>query len=484
MKKLSVSIGSIIIGGMFMAGCSEEEPVALAADEVINEVTEDFTPQTGPFSKYQTVTEYIKGIADRWVNETIKSENDVITKSEMEVVNDALVYADWFQDEIAEMGLKEDFDKLNSVGSSIVNLRENEPLGELRDKFKNQIGEILSQIEGTGVVKKSPNSQIKHWASASIEILSEPIEANDAEGIAMKARKVLEGFPNHLLSDDYETEEEKIHSGMFLLVSEILHLQSFAENDEDVAEVRAKFKELKKYMEEVAAEAVGKSEAMTKDESRLAKLKEQTVEHGEYSSLENFVYDISDGLQEPSIKRSKIANPEYHLAYVTIPYVNYFEDEITALGLNADFDELQLLADDVLKKEFEEDFDKQHVGAFKDKLSDVIRKIHEESRFDDMPSWVAASIEILSEPLGKFDENTKIAAWRARQVAYSFPNHKLSEFGGLDSEEGKIHAKTHLLMNEIQFNHFVADSAKHYETVWAKYDELKQYMEEVAEEYQ
>ena len=377
MKKRSIAFGSIVVGGMLLVGCSDQSEEHIPSQkevlaEIVNEVREDFKPKTGAFSKYDTVKEYIIGIADRWVNEAETSE------MKEEVLNDALAYADYFQDEIAEMGLKEDFDKLDSIGSEIINLRENEQLGELSDKFYNQIGEILSQIDGTYVVKK--------------------------------------------------------HS--------------------------------------------------PEDAERLAKLKEQTVDYTEYSSLEYFLFEISDGLQEPSIKRSKIANPESHLAYVTIPYVNYFENEITELGLNADFDELQLLADDVTQREHEEGtivFNK-HVNVFKDKLHEIIGKIHEESTFDDIPSWAVASNEILSEPLVKADENARIATWRARKIAFSFPNHLLSD--DYETEEEKIHSKTFLLYSEMDFNHFFAEKAKDYEEIWARYDELKQYIEDVANEYQ
>ena len=119
----------------------------------------------------------------------------------MEVVNDALVYADYFQDEIEEMGLKEDFDKLQLLGSEIINKsHENEGNEERWDRFYNQIGEILSQIDGTMVSKK------------------------------------------------YSSE----------------------------------------------------------DAERLAQLKRQTVTHTEYMSLENFMYSISDGLQEGSKRRMDV----------------------------------------------------------------------------------------------------------------------------------------------------------------------------------
>ena len=376
MKKLSVTIGSIFIGGMLMAGCSEQSEEVPSQKEVlaeiVNEVRENFKPQTGPFSKYKTVKEYIIDIANKWVNEADTSEKKA------EVLNDALAYADYFQDEIAEMGLKEDFDKLQLLGSEIINKsHENEGNEERWDRFYNQIGEILSQIDGTMVSKK------------------------------------------------YSSE----------------------------------------------------------DAERLAQLKRQTVTHTEYMSLENFMIVFRMDCKKPSIKRSKIANPKSHLAFVTIPYVNYFEHEITELGLNADFEELQLMADDVIQREHEEGLDfEKHINVFKDKLSEIIRKIHEKSRFDDGSSWATASLEILSEPLGRFDENAKIATWRARKVAFSFPIHLLSD--DLETEEEKIHSKTFLLYSEININYFVADSARHYDEIWAKYDELKQYIEDLANEYQ
>ena len=55
---------------------------------------------------------------------------------------------------------------------------------------------------------------------------------------------------------------------------------------------------------------------------------------------------------------------------------------------------------------------------------------------------------------------------------------------GLDSEEGEIHSKTFLLASEIMFRQHIAESAKDYDELRAKFEELKQYVEDVANEYQ
>ena len=143
-----------------------------------------------------------------------------------------------------------------------------------------------------------------------------------------------------------------------------------------------------------AAEAEDKPQEVTEVESRLDFLKKQTVQHAEYLSLEEFVNNIADEMKEGSEQRMKNAMPEYTLAVATVHYVNYFEDEITAKGMNADFDELQLLADDVVEGVDGEDFE-EHVKAFEDKLHDINVKMVEESRFADIQSWVSASVELL-----------------------------------------------------------------------------------------
>ncbi|MCG7344459.1 hypothetical protein MHZ92_09960 [Sporosarcina sp. ACRSL] len=208
--------------------------------------------ETGAFSKYQTVKEYIWDIGRRW---TIEAKTSV---DKLEVVNDTLVYGDYFQDEIAEMGLKEDFDKLVALGIELINNADkNEGYGELKDNFRNQVVGIITITEGLGVVNVDEVSRfddIQSWTSTSAKILSEPIEMDDEKGneIALRTREVIARFPNHLLSDDYKTEEEKIHSGMFLLASEILHRQRTAKSVKDYDELEAKFEKLKQYVEDVA----------------------------------------------------------------------------------------------------------------------------------------------------------------------------------------------------------------------------------------
>ena len=52
---------------MLLAGCSEQSEVPAqkeALAEIADEVTEEFKPQTGAFSNYQTVKEYVMGIAE------------------------------------------------------------------------------------------------------------------------------------------------------------------------------------------------------------------------------------------------------------------------------------------------------------------------------------------------------------------------------------------------------------------------------------
>lgn len=362
---------------MLMTGCSEQSEEVPSQKEVLAESVKKFTDEyrakTGPFSKYQTVKEYITDIADRWVNEAKTSE------MKAEILNDALVYADYFQDEIEEMGLKEDFDKLQLLGLEILNKNHvNEGNEERWDNFHKQLGEILSQIDGTMVSKK--------------------------------------------------------HS--------------------------------------------------PEDAERLAQLKGKTVTHTEYFSLMDYLYSLGSDWERGSEVRKLYHgdDAEPHLASVAIAYTNYFEKEITELGLKEEFDTFQLSADNVVQNYGKDGYVK-HKEEFEYKLYDMKSTVVEASRFEDMQSWASASVGILSEPLARYDENAKQIALRAYKVMYSFPLNVIEE-KSLDSEEGEIQSKTILLASEILIQQRVAERPKDFEELWAKYDEMKQYIEDVANEYQ
>ena len=375
MKKLRLAVGFVIVGVPLLSGCIDDSARdAQIKRDFVDEIRDEFTPQTGPFSKYQSVKEYITDIGGRWAKEANSGEEDKFTKAAMEIANDALGYADWFEAEIAYMGLKEDFDNMISIGREMMDIRENEPLGEYWEFFYNSIGEILVQIDGTDVIKRF-------------------------------------------------TPE---------------------------------------------------------DEERLAVLKQQTVEHAEYLSLEEFVYGVANDLQEGSEYRAYNATPEYTLAFATVHYINYFEDEIKAKRRISDFARLQILADDVVQGVDGEDFEVR-VYYFEKKLNEIIVNMYEAEEYEDIQSWASASVELLSQPIDTNDKRRKDIALRAKQVAYSFPQEEKKLV--LVSEEVDIDAEIFLLASEVLFLQNVAVSAKDYEELQAKYDKFREYIEDVAKDY-
>jgi len=83
-------------------------------------------------------------------------------------------------------------------------------------------------------------------------------------------------------------------------------------------------------------------------------IKDYKVEHSEYTSLKSFVTDISGNWKDGSKYREVGETADDTLADATVVYVNYFEDEIKDIGLTEDFDELQLLAFDILQNKRQE----------------------------------------------------------------------------------------------------------------------------------
>lgn len=210
------------------------------------------------YTEYSSLEVFVKDIAANWKKGSEIRELYYGDDEEPHLANVVIAYTNYFEHEITELGMNNDFDRFQLLANNVIQNYGKHGYEEHKEEFENQIEIILSQNEGTDDVKNSPQSQIKDWATKANEILTEPLDdpkydTNNDEYLEyeLKAQKVVEVFPKHLLSEDLETEYEKVHSGMFLLVSEILHRQHFAESEKDFDELRAKFEELKQYVEEV-----------------------------------------------------------------------------------------------------------------------------------------------------------------------------------------------------------------------------------------
>ena len=104
------------------------------------------------------------------------------------------------------------------------------------------------------------------------------------------------------------------------------------------------------------------------------KTKSWNIEVSEYSTLEKFMTDLSENWKEGSEYRKSYPLAESFLSESTISYINYFEDEITEKGLNKDFDELQLLAYEVVQNQEGSDYEEQ-VKRYEEKMKEMLTKL-------------------------------------------------------------------------------------------------------------
>jgi hypothetical protein len=232
-----------------------------------------------------------------------------------------------------------------------------------------------------------------------------------------------------------------------LLVGGML-LAGCSEREDDPREVQT--------AEEIQLQGMEEVEEIVEEETRLDSLKKRTVEYTEYSSLEGFVKDTANNWKEGSDYRKVNYSTEDSLASATIVYINFFEDEITELGMNADFDELQLLADDVVQSR-ETPEQEEHAKKFEDKLHDILLEMKRVASYETIEEWVTASDKILSEPLdnptlsvANDDEGLEYTL-KAQKVMDAFPSHLL----GTGDEVEEIHSKVFLLTSEIAHLQYV-----------------------------
>jgi len=103
-------------------------------------------------------------------------------------------------------------------------------------------------------------------------------------------------------------------------------------------------------------------------------IKDFNVTVSEYSTVEDFVNDIANNLEEGSEYRKTYGLADFTLANAAVHYVNYFEHEIDDMGLNEDFEEWQLIAYDVVLNENKEDGE-TYKEKFKNKTEEILSKL-------------------------------------------------------------------------------------------------------------
>lgn len=208
---------------------------------------------------------------------------------------------------------------------------------------------------------------------------------------------------------------------------------------------------------EVKTQATVENEVVEVDEDHVD-LKSWNIEVSEYSSLEKFMTDLSKNWKEDSEYRKSYPLAESILSESTISYINYFEDEIAEKGLNKDFDELQLLAYEVVQNQEENDYE-EHVKRFEEKIKEILTKMDRDDakRYGSIGEWATALNDILSKPLNdpKLKETNNDEGFeyylKAQRVMERFPLQLMDE----GSEVEKIHSKVFSLSSQIIHGQFV-----------------------------
>jgi hypothetical protein len=98
------------------------------------------------------------------------------------------------------------------------------------------------------------------------------------------------------------------------------------------------------------------------------------VENTEYTTLEAFMTDTSENWKEGSEYQEVNYSAETTLAEATIAYMNFFKHEITEKGLNEDFEDLQMLAYNLVR--INEGFGyEEQAKRFEDKMNTILSKM-------------------------------------------------------------------------------------------------------------
>ncbi len=199
------------------------------------------------------------------------------------------------------------------------------------------------------------------------------------------------------------------------------------------------------------------NEVVEADEAHVD-LKSWNIEVSEYSTLEKFMTDLSKNWKEDSEYRKSYPLAESILSESTISHINYFEDEIAEKGLNKDFDELQLLAYEVVQNQEGSNYE-EHVKRFEKKMKEILTKMGRNNgeRYGSIGEWATALNDILSKPLNdpKLKETNNDEGFeyylKAQKVMERFPFQLMDE----GSEAEKIHSKVFLLSSQIIHSQFV-----------------------------
>ena len=98
-------------------------------------------------------------------------------------------------------------------------------------------------------------------------------------------------------------------------------------------------------------------------------------EDTEYFSLKDFLVDnAANWMRDSDYGKEDRWRRSNSLPYAVIVYINYFEDEITELGLNEDFEEYQMLAHNIIKNYGKEGYE-EHKKKFEYKMGSILSKI-------------------------------------------------------------------------------------------------------------
>ena len=151
MKKRNIAFGSIVIGGMMvMAGCSEESAVDLKAIEAVekaNEITEKFGKNIMEHPEYTSLDNFINDLAKNWEKDSDYRSVFYADEAELTMAKASIAYVNFFQPEIEELGLNEDFYELQLIANDILlKFDLGEDYAEERAKFTSHLNKIHSQF--------------------------------------------------------------------------------------------------------------------------------------------------------------------------------------------------------------------------------------------------------------------------------------------------------------------------------------------------
>ena len=184
-------------------------------------------------TEYFSLKDFLVDNAANWMRDSDYGKK--IGGAEVTLADAVIVYTNYFEDEITELGLNEDFDEYQMLAHNVIQNYGKEGYEEHKKKFEYKMGSILSNIEGTGVAARTlPEimyDDYSEWAKVMFEMLSKPLddpklkEAKNDEGFEyyLKAQLVRRDFPFYL--SDGDSEVEKTLSEISLLTTLIGHNQ-------------------------------------------------------------------------------------------------------------------------------------------------------------------------------------------------------------------------------------------------------------------